>query len=100
MFKYIKDFFYVRRVIRILRKCGRMVISFFGEYIYLGGKVIFFKRMKWYDEFDEVIIFKSMKDMLMKFEIFREFYLDELFVWVDDSFSRFMYIFDENILLV
>ncbi|WP_054840596.1 HAD family hydrolase [Thermococcus sp. JCM 11816] len=99
--KYIKDFPHARRVIRTLRKRGRTVISFSGEHTYPGGKVIFLKRTKWYDEFDEVITFKSTKDMLTKFETLRELYPDEPFVWVDDSPpSRFTYILDENTLLV
>ncbi|WP_209477249.1 HAD family hydrolase [Thermococcus stetteri] len=98
--KYIKDFPHARRVIRTLRKRGRTVISFSGEHTYPGGKVIFLKRTNWYDEFDEVITFKSTKDMLTKFDTLRELYPDEPFVWVDDSPSRFTYILDENTLLV
>jgi len=98
--RYIKDFPFARQLIRTLRKRGRYVISFSGEHTYPGGKVIFMKKTNWYDEFDEVITFRSTKDMLTKFETLRELYPDEPFVWVDDSPSRFTYILDENTLLV
>ena len=98
--RYIRDFPFARQLIRTLKKRGRYVISFSGEHTYPGGKVIFMKKTNWYDEFDEVITFRSTKDMLTKFETLRELYPDEPFVWVDDSPSRFTYILDENTLLV
>ncbi|MDK2913543.1 MAG: hypothetical protein PWQ79_458 [Thermococcaceae archaeon] len=98
--KYIKDLPWARRVVRELRKRGRTVISFSGEHTYPGGKAIFMKRTNWYDEFDDVITFKSTKDMLQKFWGLRSLYPEEPVVWVDDSPSRFTYILDENTLLV
>lgn len=58
------------------------------------------KRTNWYDEFDDVITFRSTKDMLQKFWGLRSLYPEEPVVWVDDSPSRFTYILDENTLLV
>ncbi len=97
---FIKDFPNARRVVRTLRKRGRLVVSFSGEHTYPGGKVIFLKKTNWYDEFDSIVTFKGTGDMLQKFESMRDLHPDEPIVWIDDSPSRFTYVTDDNTLLV
>ncbi|WP_456366194.1 HAD family hydrolase [Thermococcus sp.] len=97
---FIKDFPNARRVVRTLRKRGRLVVSFSGEHTYPGGKVIFLKKTNWYDEFDSIVTFKGTGDMLQKFESVRDLHPDEPIVWIDDSPSRFTYVTDDNTLLV
>ena len=83
-------------LLRKLKEAGHTVISFSAEDFIDGTKVRRLKTAGMYDLFDDVIVFGHDMTIDEAFQLVREKYGDETFIWVDDKPWRFIGHGDEN----
>ncbi len=83
-------------LIKKLKKDGHTVISFSAEDFIDDMKERRLKLVGLYDLFDDVIVFGKGITLCEAFQLLREKYGDEIFVWVDDKPWRFIGRGDEN----
>ncbi|WP_010477577.1 HAD family hydrolase [Thermococcus zilligii] len=77
-------------LLRKLKEAGHTVISFSAEDSIEGMKVRRLKEMGIYDLFDDVIVFGRYMTIAEAFQLVREKYGNDTFIWVDDKPWRFI----------
>ncbi|HHI00546.1 MAG TPA: HAD family hydrolase [Thermococcus litoralis] len=85
-----------KELLKKLKEEGHIVISFSAEDFLDGMKEYRLRVSGFYDLFDDVIIFGRDISICEAFQLVRERYGDEIFVWVDDKPWRFIGRGDEN----
>ncbi|AIF68955.1 hydrolase [Palaeococcus pacificus DY20341] len=85
-----------KELLRRLKEEGHIVISFSAEDFVDGMKEHRLKLNGFYKLFDDVIVFGREITLCEAFQIVREKYGDEIFIWVDDKPWRFIGRGDEN----
>ncbi|KPU63571.1 hydrolase [Thermococcus sp. EP1] len=83
-------------VLKKLREEGHIVISFSAEDFLDGMKEYRLKIGGFYELFDDIIVFGRDITLCEAFQLIRERYGDEVFIWVDDKPWRFIGRGDEN----
>lgn len=85
-----------KELLKKLKEEGHIVISFSAEDFLDGMKEYRLRIGGFYELFDDVIIFGRDMALCEAFQLVRERYGDEIFVWVDDKPWRFIGRGDEN----
>jgi FMN phosphatase YigB (HAD superfamily) len=85
-----------KELLKKLKEEGHIVISFSAEDFLDGMKEYRLKIGGFYELFDDVIIFGREMTLCEAFQLVRERYGNEIFVWVDDKPWRFIGRGDEN----
>jgi len=85
-----------KTLLKKLREEGHTIISFSAEDFLTGMKEYRLKVAGFYELFDDIIIFGGNMSLCETFQILREKYGDEVFIWVDDKPWRFVGRGDEN----